>query len=268
MREASMVCLWVCAACGSSGLHDDGDAGGPLGDLAGSDLSGPADGGGVDGGSSEPDLLRPSQDLSPLLVALGGHVVVAAPGSSSQPIAGATVQVLGASQANQTTTTSDGSYTLMVPAGGTLFLGGSADLYVNSTVGVVVPIAGATADLKLVPVTVFSNVITSLSPPLNADPTKGHIVVNFNNTNHAGGYGATPSASHGASFTLVSGGTPMYSGTTVQDGDSTLIFPNVDVGATTIALTAPAAKSCTLQQAITNWRVESGRLLFVDAACL
>jgi hypothetical protein len=228
--------------------------------MGGQDLSAPSDAG-ADGGMG-------AQDLSALLVAISGHVSGLGANTTPQPIAGATVQILGASPANETTTAADGSYTLMVPAGATLFVGASASTYVSGSSGVVVPITGGNAEFQLIPSTLFNNVAGRLSPPLSADPTKGDVVIAFNNTNNAGGYGAIINANHGMTFTLLAGTNPMYSSTTVPGGDSTLVFPNTDAGSTPIALVAPPGKSCTMRQAITSWRVDPGYVLIVQADCM
>jgi hypothetical protein len=279
MRRALTALSLLAAACGSPGLYDGSDASsdggmggedlsGPSPDLSGPsspDLSGPSS---PDLSGPSPDLSEPSPDLSPRVVALTGHVIISGPNNFGMPIAGATVQILGASPANQTTSASDGSYTLLVAPGATVFVGGSASTYVNGSIGVVVPLAGGTADLYLVPVTVFNTVVGSLSPALSVDPTKGHVALIFNNTNNAAGYGGAISANHDTTFTIVNNTTAMYSSTTVQGGVSSLVFPNPVAGSPTVVPSAPAGKSCKLRQAITNWRVDPGYALSLEADCM
>jgi hypothetical protein len=278
MRRTLTALSLLAAACAPNGLFDGGDAGGD-GGIGGEDLSGPSQdlsgpshdlsGPSQDLSGPSQDLSKPLPDLSPPIVALTGHVTIVSPGSNNAPLAGATVQVLGASPANQTTSASDGSYTLMVTPGATLFVGGSASTYVNVSFGVVVPLTGGTVNLGLIPQTLFDSVTGSLSPPLSADPTKGHVAVIFNNINNAGGYGATISASHDPTFTIANGAAMgIYSSTTIQGDVSGLIFPNTVAGWTTVALSAPAGKSCTLHEPITNWRVDPGYALNVIADCM
>jgi hypothetical protein len=276
MRRTLTALSLLAAACAPNGLLDGGDAGSD-GGSGGEDLSGPSQdlsgmsqdlsGSPQDLSGPSQDLSKPSPDLSPPIVALTGHVTIES--SNNAPLAGATVQILGASPANQTTSASDGSYTLMVAAGATLFVGGSASTYENVSVGVVVPLTGGTADIGLIPQTLFDSVTGSLSPPLSTDPTKGHVAVIFNNINNAGGYGATISASHDPTFTITNGTfMGIYSSTTIQGDVSGLIFPNTVAGWTTVALSAPAGKSCKLHQPITNWRVDVGYALNVIADCM
>jgi hypothetical protein len=281
MRGTLTALLLAAAACTSSGLDGNGDAA-VDGAMSGADLSGPSNAGadgkmgeqdlagptdaGVDGSISGQDLSGSTADLAQDLVALTGHVLDI-DSNANTPIAGATVQVLGASPPNQTTSAADGSYTLMVQPGATLFVGGSASTFVSSSLGVVVPMAGGSADVKMISTATFNAVAGSLSPPLIPDPTKGNVVISFGSST-AGGYGATLSAAHGMTCTLLSGNTAMYSNTTVPGGGNGLAFPNTVPGSTTIALTAPAGKSCQLPQPITNWRIDAGYMLLVDAKCM
>jgi len=84
-------------------------------------------------------------------------------------------------------------------------------------------------------------------------------------TTHTPGYAPALSASHGMSFDPNAG---MYATmTSGGSGESPLVFPNVVVGTTTATDTAPAGKTCTANQAITNWRVDANTFTWVDFTC-
>ena len=206
-------------------------------------------------------------------VAVSG-VVEAASTSSNTPLAGATVSVVGASPAISTTSASDGSFTLNVPSNQTVFVQASATGYVAGETGVVIA-GGAVSDVNLsvLPLSLITSTLAGLSPALTLDTTKGIVNVNFSFQNGDGGsvsavagLDATLSATHGTPFTLGSSGA-VYSNVTITGDQSTLIFPNVTTGTTTIAVVAPTGTTCTPSPAITNFRVDANTFTQVNFTC-
>lgn len=229
----------------------------------------------MDAAGPQPDLGGSAQDLAGAkLIAVNG--VVLAVGGTPMPVSGATVSVVGASPAVQTTSAMDGTFTLMLAAGSTVFLRASSATYVDSEVGwvvptmaVVVPDGGmpSIVHITLIPTATLRGSGTMLNPGLTFDATKGIVVVGFNDMSKLGGYGATISASHGMSFITLNN-TPQYSATTVAGGDSSVVFPNVAVGTTTVSVTMPSGKNCTADQAITNYLVDPNTFTTIGYQCM
>jgi hypothetical protein len=224
-------------------------------------------GGGQDGGGGG------NMDLAGVpLVAVTG-MVRSETGGGGPAVSGATVEVMGASPANKTTTAADGSYSLMVAAGSTAFLRASASGYKSDMKAIIVPSTGGTLDIKILVQAKFDQVKTALN--LNPDPAKGFVNLNFNvpSTDLAGGYGATLSAAHDSSFAFDMNGKPTFSNMTLPQSagsgmqNNALIYPNVVAGTTTITLNPPSGKTCTLRQAIANWRVDPDTFMEVEADC-
>lgn len=214
--------------------------------------------------------------LPDLAAAGGGDMAVAPPvtltgkvysggGNNNPPVMGATVTLVGTS--TKATTAADGSYSLMVPGGAIVYLNVAAATFQTTEVGQVVPQGGGAAeDIQVVPTANVQMVVGMLNPPLTLDPAKGVVVVNFKTSDTNGGYGVTLSASHGNSFDP-NGST--YTNTTLGGHmGGSLVFPNVVAGGTTtLTLAAPQGKTCSLTQAIKDWRVDANVFLFVSAAC-
>ena len=184
------------------------------------------------------------------------------------PIAGATVSVEDACSLFSRTTASNGGYGLRLPLDATIFLRAASAATVPFLRGFVVPAAGTIQDYYVVSRSAFEGAAASIG--LSLDPTKGHVWVSFENA-HAAGYGATLSAMHGRSLTRAVGSDTAvtFSDVTLAgDGDHWfLLFPNVDVGMTTITLTTPAGLHCTPRQRITNWLVRPGAVTYYEADC-
>jgi hypothetical protein len=235
---------WLVAGVALVGGCDGGGGGGGMG---GGDMSA-ADLGGGGGGPQ---------------VAVTGSVVVGG-GSNDTPLAGATVTVAGSN--STTMSAADGKYTVMAAAGSTIFLVASSDSYMSAEVGYVVPAAGGSAPrIPLLANALVAGAISGLQPPLTLDPAKGLVDITFHAADSAGGYGATLSAAHGDSFSPQGGGYVTTTPSGQSDGD--LVFPNVVAGTTTIMPNAPLYKSCTAQQAITQWRVDPNTITYVDYTC-
>lgn len=185
------------------------------------------------------------------------------------PIAGATVSVEDACSLFSRTTASNGGYGLRLPLGQTIFLRAASATTVPFLRGFVVPAAGTIQDYYVVSRVVFEGAAASLG--LTLDPTKGHVWVSFENA-RAAGYGATLSAMHGRPLTRAAGSdTAVAFSEVTLAGDLDhwfLVFPNVDVGTTTITLTAPSGLRCMARQPmITSWLVRPGAVTYYEADC-
>ncbi len=187
-----------------------------------------------------------------------------------EPIAGATVSVEDACSLFSRTTASNGGYGLRLPLGQTIFLRAASATTVPFLRGFVVPAAGTIQDYYVVSRAVFEGAAASLA--LTLDPTRGHVWVSFENA-HAAGYRASLSAmAHGRTITRALGSDTAVTfsdATLAGDGDHWfLLFPNVDVGTTTITLTTPAGLHCTARQPmITDWLVRPGAVTYYEADC-
>ena len=222
--------------------------------------SGGGGGGGTDGGGgSGGDMAVGSA------VAVQGSVVGGGQGmTSSPPIAGATVTIVGTS--TSTTTAADGSFSLMASGGASIFLSVTLANYQTSEAGFVVPAGGGTVpEITLLANAEVQGVTAVLNPPLTLDTSKGVVVVKFKDQTQTAGYGATLSASHGMSFDPQTQTYAMK--TSGGQNDAALVFPNVVAGTTTVTASAPAGKTCTPAQAITNWRVDPNVFTWVVFDC-
>ncbi len=239
MRTLSILALAFVSACGSTG--------GPKVD------SGP----GQDG-TSQIDA-PPSADAAPPVAITG--TVTDNSGMTTVPLVGATIEVVGASPANQTTSDAMGKYTLMVGPGQTVFLRASKSGFLAEQRGLVVGGATSAFDLQPVPMSRVNMAAAQLA--ITFDPAKGFVVTKFAMTN--GGYGATLSAAHDNSFDC--GNTGCAFSNTTQGNNSDLIFPNVVAGTTTATPTAPTGHTCTAEQAITDYRVDANTLTRISFTC-
>jgi hypothetical protein len=239
MRKLSVFLALGIAACSSNGTNNNGDLGG----LGNSDL------------------------LGAPMVAIGGHLTAASNGTGSNPpLSGATIQIMGASPAITTTTAADGSWTLMVPQGATVFVGATASSYQGGQVGLLVPTGGTTSvDFQMISTMILNQVAMGLSPMVTVDSTKGLVAIDFKGVMGAPGFSATLGANHGNAFAP---NAMTYTNTTPggQDGN-TLVFPNVDTGTTTVTLTAPTGHSCTALP-LTSYRVDPGYFTFLSPQCM
>jgi hypothetical protein len=178
-------------------------------------------------------------------------------------ISGATVSVADRPSIT-TTTASDGTFTLAVPAG-TLFLRAEAATYESAQSGLQVSADVTGLKLYLAPEAGVEMLFQSAG--VTQDPSKGDVVVLFTTVDRNGGYGATLSAAHDPSVSA-QGATAMVSNTT--QGGSTmepLIFPNVTVGTTMVTLVPSSGHTCSLTPDLGSWRVDPMVITFVMAAC-
>jgi hypothetical protein len=184
--------------------------------------------------------------------------------SGSTPLAGATVQVLGASPANMTTSAANGTYTLMIASGTTVFIRADASAHVSAQSGLVVPGTAVSGfDLGMPSTTLFGVLAGILS--YTVDAAKGVVIVFFQGNGLGNdAFGATLSAAHDPPFTIHNSA-PSRS-TTANAGDP-LGFPNTVAGTTTVTAVPPSGRTCTPAQAITDHRVDPGIITIVNFNC-
>ncbi|HEV8320301.1 MAG TPA: carboxypeptidase-like regulatory domain-containing protein [Myxococcota bacterium] len=235
--------LWF-AAAGGCGGRVSADAGG-----GGSDAA--SDGGGAtDAGAPAP--------VSGTITERGSV--------PTAPIGGAAVSIVDALPANTTTTAADGTYTLLVAPGTTVYVRAEAAGVATAQKGLVVPTGGATVDLALVPQVAVNAVAAQLG--ITIDPARGEMIVEFATSSTAGGLGATLSAVHDPSFAFDAAGTATTTDTTLPNGEQALFYPNVTAGTTTVLLAAPAGTACAPRNPLPEWRVDPLVFTDVDADCL
>ncbi len=199
----------------------------------------------------------------------GGAVVISGTVSTTQtngqtkPVGSATVEVLGVSPANSTTTASDGTYSLTV-APGAYFVRASETGMMSSQVGVVTSRATTGIDLGLL--STSDETLLALYLQIKLDSSKGIVVVGFGTSDTGGGYSAALTADHGDSFAL-SGSTPKKSTTTFDGGTNALFFPNVVTGTTGVSFSGPGGHSCTPQVPIEQYRVDPNVVTGIGATC-
>ena len=181
--------------------------------------------------------------------------------SSTRPLAGATVELVGASPANQTTTAADGSYTLAVPAGQAVLVRASATGYAAAQEGLVVDAGGARLDLA----PILSGVLTQAQGQLGTtfDPAKGFVRLKIKGA--SAGTGAMLDAAHDLPFICDPGMPCVHASTASAAGE--LMFPNVAVGDTSITAVPAMGVTCTSAQPIDRWEIDPGVITGVTFDC-
>jgi hypothetical protein len=263
-----LACLACVLALGCS--SGNGGGGGGSGGTGGGGGTGGTGGTGGGGGTGGTGGTGGGGGTGGTMVTITGSVVAAnGQGSGAPPpVSGATVTITGTQ--TMTTTDATGNFTLMASAGSTIFLTLSKTGYQTSEYGYVVPTSGG-----MVPAMTFldnatvSQAAGQLSPSLTQDPAKGDVIVQFKDMAGTAGYGATLSAAHDMSWVPPNGGgMSMYTNTTPGgQSEQPLIFPNVTAGTTTVTANPPTGKTCTADQAITNWRVDANVYTWVVFNC-
>ena len=271
MRVLACLACALAIGCGSGsggGGGTGGTGGGGTGGTGGGGGTGGTGGGGGTGGTGGSGggggmAMGPPVTITGAVVAAGGG------GGGNPPVAGVTVTLVGTT----TTATTDamGNYSMMVPSGGPIFLQMAKTGYQTSEFGYVVPAAGGTVPTPnfLTNATVMQ-AMSSLNPAMTLDTSKGDVILQFKDSTMTAGYGATLSAAHDNTWVPGNnGGSSMYSNTTLGgQSQQPLIFPNTVAGTTTITVTTPSGKTCTPDQAITNWRVDPNVFTWVIYTCM
>jgi hypothetical protein len=176
-------------------------------------------------------------------------------------LSGATVEVVGASPANATTTAGDGTYSLTVVAGSTIYVRASATDYLPMQTPIVVDPAGGELDLSPPSNATVMGALSQLG--LTLDTAKGVVILGFETT--TGSITATLGAAHDPSFNCGSGDSCTSESTTpAGTDDQQLIFPNTVAGTTTVV---PSAGCAAEVPGITNWRVDADTITQIDFAC-
>jgi hypothetical protein len=201
----------------------------------------------------------PSIDATPP-VAITGTITNS--NGAGGPIAGATVEIVGATPANMTTTAADGSYTLMAQPQQIVEIRASMTSFLSVQTGYIVQPTGSTVDLKLVP---SSDVMAAAAMlMMTFDPGKGFVQVEF--AGGTGGNGASLTAPHDNSF-FCNGSGCMMTNVSATGSSSQLIFPNVMTGTTMVTTTPAAGHSCTSLIATPNIEVDANVLTVVFFIC-
>ncbi|MCC6993540.1 MAG: hypothetical protein IT370_02810 [Deltaproteobacteria bacterium] len=216
--------LFVCAGCG--GDDDDTTT--------------------VDSGAVVDSSMMTADAAAP--TAVSGHVTIDN-GGSGAPLGTGTVSVAGASPAITTALANDGAYSLQVPRG-PAFIRVTSPTVATIQEGVVVGATPITLDFRAIPNSDVTQVLGALS--ITQDTAKGVVLVDFAGGAPGSQYGATLSATHGASFNPE---TPALASTV--PGDKQLVFPNVVAGTTTVTAMPPSGHTCSPHAAITAFRVDA-----------
>lgn len=183
---------------------------------------------------------------------MSGDVISVTTGGD-QVLAGATVEAVGGPS---TTSAADGSWTLLLASNAAATLRASAADHWGAEIALVVP-PGGIQDLDMgLP---QDSLVAAIGAVLGITPdtTKGLVAVNFATVSTAGGFAVTLSAANDGSFTFDSAGNPVISGSTLPNGDPTLIFVNVDAGTTTMTVTSAGGMTCANPFGVTSHPVDA-----------
>lgn len=221
---------------------------------------------GTGGDAGTANDLGPGADVPTGLVMIRGLFA-----DGSMPVAGATIEVVGASPANSTMTSASGAWSLMVQGGSSIFVRASKAGFRTVQTGVQVPADGLRdLDLTVVPNALPMQLFAETRITENA--AAGIVVLSFfvppvDSGTRPSGFGATLSAGGGTRVAL-GNGPPTVRDTTVGDEEQTLLIINVAAGMTTVTPTAPAGASCTPNPgALTTIRVDPQVLSFITFQC-
>lgn len=185
--------------------------------------------------------------------------------SQPTPLAKATVEIVGVSPANSTTTGADGTYSLTV-APGTYFVRASMKDMMSAQVGVVTLKSTAVTELSLISASNVRLITGALQ--ITLDRTKGIVAVVFDTSDTGGGYKATLSAAAETSFALPKNGWPPEPTTsTLSEGGNALFFINVAPHTTTATFIAPNGHSCEAQLPISSYPIDENVVTAIGATC-
>ena len=202
----------------------------------------------------------------------GGPVVITGVVSSigstgvNTPLAGATVEIAGASPANVTTSGADGRYSFSVMPG-TYFVRASKLKMLTAQLGVATSVSTVVSEIGLLNTTTAA--LLALQAGQSINKNLGILAVDFVTSDTGGGYGVTlkNSTSHGVPIALDVSGNPTESERTLKGGANSLILLNVSLGATTVTLVAPLGHTCTASLPMTEYRIDADVVTAVIADC-
>lgn len=176
-------------------------------------------------------------DAGPTMVTVRGTFA-----DNGAGVADATIEVVGASPANTTTTSATGAWSLTILSSQPLFFHASKVGYRTVQVGLQVPSTGV-SDLALDVVPEDLPRQLFMSTGITEDTSAGILAVSYIQTSGArtlpGGFGAILSAGGGTRVALGNGASTVRY-TTVGGDRQELIIVNVAVGTTSVSVTAPA----------------------------
>jgi hypothetical protein len=180
---------------------------------------------------------------------------------------GVLVEILGSNPAS-TTTASDGTFTLGVPAFGQLLfhVADTTGYFGDVELRTLAPADGTRSlDFNLLP---DGNLTFPASAAgITPDTAKGVVLVSIDGTGLTGAEGATLSAASANPIAQVSGNW-QYSATTTSSSGGTLLFYNVAVGTTTVTPVSGVGQTCTVDApAATRFPVMTHTLSRVHVGC-
>jgi hypothetical protein len=197
---------------------------------------------------------------------ISGKVTTTLATGQTTPVAGAIVEILGASPANSTTTAADGSYSLTAVVPGTYFVRASKDSMISAQLGVVASQQTGAVDLGLLSRANANLMATYLG--ISLDSSKGIVVVGFETSDTGGGYSASLTAG-GDSFAISAGpnSTPQKSTKTFAGGTNALFFMNVSPSTTKVSFAGPSGHSCSAKLPIESYRVDADVVTGISSTC-
>ncbi len=174
---------------------------------------------------------------------VSGDVFTITPGGVDTAVSGATIEAVPGGPS--TTSAADGTWSLLLASNSTPTLRATATGNWGSQVVLPIPAGGTTLDFGLPSDTLVDALGSALG--LGApDTTKGIVAVDFfGAVSTSGGFAVTISAANAGSFTFDSAGNPVLSASTLPNGDTQLIFVNVDTGTATLTVTSSGTATCT-----------------------
>lgn len=238
----------LASACGSSGATAD----------AGTDLGSTTDRG---PGNNIPDA--PDVTITHTLRPVTGHVTL----QEMSPIAGATVEVVGAAPAMSTTTNAMGEWTLSLTTNEYALLRSSKATFRSIQDYVLIPQVQSDISLRLVPNDQIAGLFMALH--ITEATTAGILIMHFRpavGTTQVPGFGATFSTPGGTSFILAGGMMPTAGSVTLA-GDNTLGIANMPAGMVTVTPVPPHGMSCVPRAGTATARVDPQVMTNLDFDC-
>ena len=190
-------------------------------------------------------------------------------------VPGATVSVLGANPANETTTDANGAFSLVVSLGDTIVLQAQKTDYMTGQLVYSVPDdlpSGADfydgMDLFSLPMTVVDNLHVESASGAR-DPAKGIVSIYLVGIPEpiSGGERVEISAASGFAGVFNNADELIAGDVTLASGLPEVIFLNVDAGTTAITLTNSAGYACVPREAQATYPVEASVWTLIRADC-
>ncbi len=277
MNWLGMACaaLMICTGCKSEETKNT-DAG-----ITGSDASkdssgtGTSDSAGLtyndtlllpDSGSGVSSDAKTADAAPAVMVKVDGTVE----DDQGNPIADATISVVGASVANSVKTASDGSYEIQVKAGAKVFLKAEKSGYVSMIHGLEVPQSGAQDfPLWLLKPSLVTDWVNGSTLGTWDSTNKGLVYMEFEPKSGLGGEGAKLSLANAGALTENNNEEMVISEKLLSNGLEYLIFLNVTPGSAKVTnITSPSGWTCKLDDpSLTDYVVQANAITQIDLSC-